>query len=89
VFFWLTVAIGTNSLALGQEKAPERGFRPSGSYALSDIETISTTSGNMILKVPLASLPPGRGGLSATLSLLYNSKLYDSFPASAYINQSY
>ncbi len=72
-----------------QEKAPERGFRPSGSYALSDIETISTTSGNMMLRVPLASLPPGRGGLSASLSLIYNSKLYDSFPSSVYINHSY
>ena len=41
-----------------QEKAPERGFRPAGSYALSDIETISTTSGNLMLRVPLAkSLP--------------------------------
>ena len=85
----LVVAIATNSVSMGQEKAPERGFRPSGSYALSNIETISSTSGNMILKVPLASLPPGRGGLSASLSLLYNSKLYDSFPSSAYINHSY
>lgn len=89
VFFCITVAIATSSFTLGQEKAPERGFRPSGSYALSDIETISTTSGNMILKVPLASLPPGRGGLSASLSLLYNSKLYDSFPSSTYINHSF
>src|SRR5688572_18411445 len=89
LFLCVALTLVTNSFCLGQEKAPERGFRPFGSYALSDIETISTTSGNMILKVPLASLPPGRGGLSASLSLLYNSKLYDSFPASAYINQSY
>jgi hypothetical protein len=72
-----------------QEKSPERGFRPAGSYALSDIETISTTSGNMMVKVPLAGLPAGRGGLSASLNLLYNSKLYDAFPMGIQVNQSY
>ncbi|MCM3873838.1 MAG: hypothetical protein ND895_24380, partial [Pyrinomonadaceae bacterium] len=72
-----------------QEKSPERGFRPAGSYALSDIETISTTSGNMMLKVPLAGLSAGRGGLSASLSLLYNSKPYDTFPTNTYVNHSY
>jgi RHS repeat-associated protein len=72
-----------------QKKTPERGFRPAGSYAFSDIETISTTSGNMMLKMPLAALPPGRGGLSASLNLLYNSKLYDQFPTNTYVNQSY
>jgi hypothetical protein len=79
----------TTTIVSAQEKAPERGFRPAGSYSISDIETISTTSGNLMLKVPLASLPPGRGGLSASLSLLYNSKLYDSFPTSTYVNHSY
>src|ERR1700730_1923581 len=83
VLFFLSATV------MAQEKAPERGFRPAGSYALSDIETISTTSGNMMLKVPLASLPPGRGGLSVSLNLIYNSKLYDAFPTSTYINHSY
>jgi hypothetical protein len=27
--------------ALGQRSTPQRGFQPSGSYALSDIETIN------------------------------------------------
>lgn len=57
--------------------SPERGFHPSASYAIGDIETISTTSGNLMLHVPLGALPAGRGGLSAKLNLLYNSKLYD------------
>ncbi|HRI05068.1 MAG TPA: RHS repeat-associated core domain-containing protein [Pyrinomonadaceae bacterium] len=57
--------------------APDRGFTPGGSYALSDIETIALQSGNLMLNIPLASLPPGRGGLSAGLSLRYNSKLWD------------
>jgi hypothetical protein len=70
-----------NAAVKAQEKSPERGFRPAGSYALSDMETISTTSGNMMVRVPLSGLPPGRGGLAAALSLIYNSKLYDAFPS--------
>jgi RHS repeat-associated protein len=62
----------------GQESAPKRGFQAGGSYALSDIESINTTNGNMMMHFPLASLPVGRGGLSAGINLIYNSKLYDS-----------
>jgi RHS repeat-associated protein len=62
-----------------QDETPKRGFQPTGSYALTDLETINTTNGNMILRVPLASLPAGRGGNPGfTLNLLYNSKLWDS-----------
>ncbi len=64
--------------ALGQGSTPQRGFQPGGSYALSDIETISTTSGNLSLHLPLGKLPAGRGGLSGQLNLHYDSKLYDS-----------
>lgn len=72
-----------------QENSPERGFRSEGSYAISDIETISSTSGNMMVKIPLAGLPAGRGGLSTSLSLMYNSKLYDTFPITIQSGQSY
>ncbi|HIK12283.1 MAG TPA: hypothetical protein IGS52_18820, partial [Oscillatoriaceae cyanobacterium M33_DOE_052] len=58
---------------------PNRGFHPAGSYALTDLETINTTNGNMMLRVPLVSLPAGRGGkLAAGVSLIYNSKLWDT-----------
>ena len=57
--------------------SPERGFQPSSSYAIGDIETINTTNGNLMLRVPLGALPAGRGGLAAKLTLLYNSKLWD------------
>lgn len=62
----VALLISFSATITGQEKSPERGFRPAGSYVFSDIETISTTSGNMMLKVPLAGLPAGRGGLSAS-----------------------
>ena len=63
---------------LGQGSTPERGFQPGGSYALSDIETINTNNGNLILNFALGKLAPGRGGLSGLMNLHYDSKLYDS-----------
>jgi hypothetical protein len=45
---------------------PIRGFIPAGSYAPSEIETINMQNGNVILSIPIVSLPSGRGGLTAT-----------------------
>lgn len=56
---------------------PQRGFQPGGAYSLSNIESVNTTNGNLLMNVPLGGLPKGRGGLSANINLLYNSKLYD------------
>ncbi|HEX8195913.1 MAG TPA: RHS repeat-associated core domain-containing protein [Pyrinomonadaceae bacterium] len=58
--------------------SPERGYKPGNSYAISDIETIEQQGGNLMLNVPLGSLPAGRGGISAGISLHYNSKIWDS-----------
>jgi len=63
------------------EQNPKRGFHPAGSYALGDIETINTTNGNLILHIPMVSLPAGRAGLSHSVGLNYNSKLYDHYTA--------
>ena len=77
----LLVAVGAIS-AWAQpnpaEKSPLRGILPTASYNLSEIETISNTNGNLTMAVPLAHLPPGRGGLSAGISLVYNSKIWDA-----------
>ena len=55
-----------------------RGFIPSGTYHVSDLEAISTSSGNLSIHLPLVSLPPGHKGLSAGISLIYNSRLWDA-----------
>ena len=65
-------------LVLGQGSTPSRGFQPGGSYALSDIETVNTSNGNLMLNLALGKLAPGRGGISGQLILHYDSKLYDS-----------
>src|SRR5882724_9511124 len=69
---------GSATFAIAQDATNKRGFQPGGSYAMGDLETINTTNGNLMLHFPLASLPVGRGGLSASINLIYNSKLYDS-----------
>ncbi|HET6979059.1 MAG TPA: RHS repeat-associated core domain-containing protein [Pyrinomonadaceae bacterium] len=66
------------TLASGQGSTPARGFQPGGSYALSDIESINTTNGNLMFNLALGKLAPGRGGFSGQLNLHYDSKLYDS-----------
>src|SRR5262245_49756619 len=70
-----------NLLAFAQDQlqiTPTRGFQPSHSYTMTDIETINTTSGNLMLNIPLASLPAGRGGHPGfELQLNYNSKVWD------------
>ena len=51
-----------------------------GGFLVSDTETINPVTGNVMLRIPLASLPPGRGGSAFTLDLLYNSQIWDVEP---------
>jgi hypothetical protein len=83
IFAYLIIAIalaGCSTIkVLAQDSATnKRGFQPGNSYAVSDFETINMVNGNVGLRFPLATLPVGRGGLTASINLLYNSKLYDS-----------
>lgn len=55
-----------------------RGAANGASYSVSDIETINLTNGNLMLNIPLAELPKGRGSIGQSLSLMYNSKLYST-----------
>jgi RHS repeat-associated protein len=78
----LTAAVSVHAqeeTTLQQETTagPQRGYQPGGSYSLSNIESVNATNGNLLMNVPLGGLPAGRGGLSAKINLLYNSKLYD------------
>ncbi len=67
-----------------EDKSPQRGFHPAGSYALSEMETISTVNGDVIFRIPLAALPPGRGAHpGANVNLIYNSKTWDTHLVSA------
>jgi hypothetical protein len=80
LIFTAILAFGFAISAQGQgaTKSPERGFHAGGSYALSEIETISRSSGELSLSIPIGSLPAGRNGFSASLRMLYSSKLWDT-----------
>lgn len=56
----------------------ESGYNPGRSYSISDIETIGLYSGNMMLNLPVGSLPAGRGGMSAAVNLRYDSKIWET-----------
>jgi RHS repeat-associated protein len=83
VRFILTLALmgGLSLVAWAQAAAarPNRGVVATDSYAVSDIERVNLTNGNLNLSIPLASLPPIAGGkLGLTLSANYNSKMWDT-----------
>lgn len=74
------VLIGSGNQVLAQEGSlAERGFQASHSYTFSDIEAINTGTGNLMLRIPITSLPRGRNGLTAGIGLIYNSKNWDTW----------
>jgi hypothetical protein len=76
--FMLSILFIAAPNGAGQAARPERGIMPTGSYAISDIENINLTNGNLNLTIPLASLPPIAGGkLGFTIRAEYNSKGWD------------
>src|SRR5690242_1076616 len=79
LLFASLVASLFDGVALAQAPSrPDRGTVPNRIYAVSDIENISLSNGNVNLSIPLAALPPIAGGkLSWTVSATYNSKMWD------------
>ena len=71
-FLFLSTAYTQNSDPMD----PKRGVNKGASYSLSDIENINLTNGNLMLNMPLATLPRSRGGMSGSMGWVYNSKLY-------------
>jgi RHS repeat-associated protein len=69
---------GSNSVLAQSDKQAQRGFTSGASYAPSDIETINTSNGNVMLNIQLASLPVNQGGSPGVgVSLHYNGKIFD------------
>jgi hypothetical protein len=55
----------------------ERGFSPERVYQFSDLDSINTFNGNLTVRIPIGPSYPVNGGLSYSLSLTYNSKVWD------------
>ncbi|MGA7234051.1 MAG: hypothetical protein WBY44_00120 [Bryobacteraceae bacterium] len=58
-------------------RGPNSGLFPGGGQSLSNIESIDATTGNVGFAIPLASLPPGPGGFTPSVGLIYNSTIFD------------
>ena len=76
-FLYLSITF-TAATATGQtqDQDPKRGAYAGASFASSQIESVNITNGNLLVDLPLVSLPAGRNGLSAGVRLNYNSKLW-------------
>ncbi len=75
----LLAIILTASAALAQNKDQARGIQAGSAYSISDIENVNLSNGNLMLNIPLASLPGGRGTSPPfTVALRYDSKLWDT-----------
>ena len=70
---WTAFSINAQSA-----QQPQRGVAPTGTFALSEIESINTSNGNVMFNIPITSLPINQGGSPGMgLSLMYNSKVFD------------
>jgi len=81
----IAAVVAAMNLLPGQYESPQgvvgaRGFQPAHSYAIDELESLDVATGSLGLRIPLASLPPGPAGLTASVSLVYNSKLWDVRP---------
>ncbi len=77
--FLFTLLLASFSLLAVAQQSPQRGLYPTGTFQASDVDIINTTSGNLSMRFPLGSLPPGRGDVRAGIGLFYNSKLFDLY----------
>jgi hypothetical protein len=76
--FLLLVVLGVLTVT-AQQRQPARGFQFANSYATNGFDAVNVSNGNLIVNLPIASLPAGRGTSPGfTVTLQYNSKLWDS-----------
>jgi len=70
---WIAISVQAQS-----SEQPQRGIATTGTFSLSEIETINRSNGNVMFSIPITSLPVNQGGSPGLgLSLLYNSKVLD------------
>src|SRR5262245_1521761 len=82
---WLLASFFALSAANGQT-LPDRGVIPTSFYHASENEDVNLVNGNMRYKVPLYKFPPGPGGQSFQIDLIYNSFIWDPSAATGTTN---
>ena len=69
---------GSNGLEADvQHPTQERGFSPERAYQQGDLDSINLFNGNLTVTLPLGQAYGGNGSLSYSLSLVYNSNVWD------------
>lgn len=77
LIFVLALLSGTGLFA--QDRVPDRGPRPTQPFSSTEFDSVNLINGNVLVAIPLASLPKGRGASpDFPISLGYNSKLWDA-----------
>jgi RHS repeat-associated protein len=74
----LAVAFLTFTISVSAQDKPDRGFQPANSYSISDIENVNLTNGNLMMNIPLASVPGRGSGPGVAISARYDSKLWNT-----------
>lgn len=75
----IILVLSVSHSTVAQERDPARGFKAGNSYSISEIENVNLSNGNLMLNIPLATLPGGRGTSPGyTVTLRYNSKIWNS-----------
>src|ERR1044072_1144586 len=71
-FLYLSMIFtAATATAQTQDQDPKTGTYAGASFASSQIESVNITNGNLMVNLPLVSLPAGRNGLSAGVSVNY------------------
>ncbi len=65
---------------------PKLGMQSGGVYSFNDIETLNHVTGNLTFHIPIGALGPDRGGTEHSLSLVYNSKIWEPSTSETTIN---
>src|ERR1051325_2662813 len=81
LFLGLLGAVICQAAARAQHPNVARGYTP-GSFDLSDIDTVNGFNGNLTIRLPIGKSYPVGGGMgSYSLSLVYNSNIWDHVSA--------
>jgi RHS repeat-associated protein len=71
---------GTGEGEVAQAPGLERGFAPEKSYQVGEVDSVNLLNGNVSLHIPIGGSFAVGGGLSYSLNLAYNSKIWDFKP---------
>lgn len=78
---WIVIfllALSESANAQWTKTMPERGMVPGASFDGSSLGNVDMVNGNIVLHIPLTSLPAGAAGSGLDLVYTYNSAIYDN-----------